>query len=415
MIRHARKYRPVFAAVLALVLLSWLQIPKFVFDVSRTQISASPIRPGADRMELYLPLLKNKSVAVFANPTSVVGKTHLVDSLLKRGIHITKIFGPEHGFRGNEDDGATIGSTTDAATGIPVVSLYGSKSKPSASDLQGVDILIFDIQDVGCRFYTYISSLQKYLEAAIENDKPVLILDRPNPNGFFVDGPVLEPGFKSFVGMQPIPVVYGMTIGEYAKMLLGEHWLDPTIEARPRPAHFKLTVIPCANYTHKSRYELPVSPSPNLPNMQAVYLYPSLCFFEGTSVSLGRGTSRPFQQFGHPSFPDNLYSFTPVSSYGSHKPPQMNRICYGYDLSGVDVRQETGDRLSLKWLLQAYRLLPQKDSFFLATNYIDKLAGTNRLQQQIRQGLSEAAIRQSWQPGLDKFMQIRKKYLLYAD
>lgn len=426
--RPSRKVRHLLIGTLASLLLPALSPSAKAIPVAREFEShpvqkpapapiAEAIQPGAERMDRYLPLLNNKTVAVFANQTSVVGpaNTHLVDTLLKRGIHISKIFSPEHGFRGQEDDGAKVSSAADPATGIPIVSLYGGKNKPSATDLQDVDILLFDIQDVGCRFYTYISSLQKYIEAAIENDKPLIILDRPNPNGFLIDGPILDPKFKSFVGMQPIPVAYGMTIGEYAGMLVGQHWLDPAIEAKPRPAHFKLTVIQCGGYTHQSKYQLPVGPSPNLPNMQSVYLYPSICFFEGTAVSLGRGTPKPFQQFGSPWFPKDLYQFTPVSSHGSHKPPLMDRLCYGYDLSNIDVLQQTGGKISLKWLLQAYQLTPNKDSFFLATNYIDKLAGSDQLQKQIRQGLTESQIRQTWQPGLRNFRQIRKKYLLYAD
>jgi uncharacterized protein YbbC (DUF1343 family) len=394
-------------------------------------------------MDQYLPLLRGQSVAVFANPTSMVGPSHLIDTLLKNGIHIQKIFSPEHGFRGDADAGATVGNQTDPPTGIPVVSLYGSKLKPTADDLADVDVLLFDIQDVGVRFYTYISSLQKFLESAIENNRPLIILDRPDPNGFYVDGPVLDPKFKSFVGMQPIPVVYGMTIGEYARMLVGEQWLDPsvtsqlnaihainqsadridslmqTLNKRPVNIHlndFRLIVIPCRNYTHKSRYTLPVKPSPNLPDMQSVYLYPSLCLFEGTQISLGRGTSKPFQQFGHPSFPPGGYSFTPESLPGARKPPLMGQLCYGFDLSRIDVAKETGNRWSLKWILKAYALFPDKDHFFTGNGSgFDRLAGTAILEQQIREGLTEEDIRKSWEPALTNFKKIRKKYLLYAD
>jgi uncharacterized protein YbbC (DUF1343 family) len=363
--------------------------------------------------------------------------------LLKNGIHIQKIFSPEHGFRGEADAGATVGNQTDPQTGIPVVSLYGSKLKPTADDLANVDVLLFDIQDVGVRFYTYISSLQKFLESAIENNRPLIILDRPDPNGFYVDGPVLDPKFKSFVGMQPIPVVYGMTIGEYARMLIGEQWLDPsvtsqlnaihainqsadridsllrTLQKRPVNIHlndFRLIVIPCRNYTHKSKYTLPVKPSPNLPNMQSVYLYPSLCLFEGTQISIGRGTSKPFQQFGHPSFPPGGYNFTPGSLPGARNPPQLGQLCYGFDLSRIDVAKETGNRWSLKWILKAYTLFPDKDHFFTGNGSgFDRLAGTAILEQQIREGLTEEDIRKSWEPALGNFKKIRKKYLLYAD
>jgi uncharacterized protein YbbC (DUF1343 family) len=407
------------------------------------EIRTGEIRTGAEQLELYLPLLQGQSVAVFANPTSLVGTSHLVDTLLKKGIHIQKIFSPEHGFRGDEDAGTQIGNQTDPRTGIPVISLYGGKLKPTAADLAGVDVLIFDIQDVGVRFYTYISSLQKYLEAAIENNRPLIILDRPDPNGFYVDGPVLDPKLKSFVGMQPIPIVYGMTIGEYARMLVGEQWLDPAIVPAPNETHsinqsaaridsliatlgkrnvnirlndFRLIIIPCENYTHKSRYVLPVKPSPNLPDMQSVYLYPSLCLFEGTPISLGRGTSKPFQQFGHPSFPATGYTFSPESLSGAHNPPLSGQVCNGYDLSKIDVAKETGNRWSLKWLLKAYALFPDKDHFITGNGAgFDRLAGTAVLGQQIREGLAEDEIRKSWEPALGNFKKIRKKYLLYAD
>ncbi|MDP4217105.1 MAG: DUF1343 domain-containing protein [Bacteroidota bacterium] len=402
-----------------------------------------PILTGADQMSQYLPLLKGASIAVFANQTSMVGKTHLVDTLLKKGIHIRKIFSPEHGFRGDADAGEHVNDLQDPRTGIPIISLYGTKRKPSAADLAGIDILLFDIQDVGVRFYTYISSLQEFIEAAIENNRPLIILDRPDPNGFYVDGPVLDPRFKSFVGMQPVPIVYGMTIGEYAHMLVGELWLDPTIirqlstihainesanridsqigAMRKRPAHlamhdFRLIVIPCRNYSHKSRYSLPVKPSPNLPNMQSVYLYPSLCLFEGTPVSLGRGTDKPFQQFGHPAFPSNLYRFVPRSVEDAKNPPLLDKTCYGYDLSRINVSKETGDRLCLKWLIQAYQLYPDKEHFFSgSSNFFNKLAGNDQLKQQLIEGKTEEEIRKSWEPALGNFLKIRKKYLLYPD
>lgn len=387
-------------------------------SVCITVHSQPRIIPGAERMERYLPWLRGANVAIFANQTSVVGSSHLVDTLLKLGIHIKKIFSPEHGFRGNSDAGEQVGSQADPATGIPIISLYGNKLRPAAADLEDVDVMIFDIQDVGVRFYTYISSLQKYLEAAILNDRPLIILDRPNPNGFYVDGPVLDTRFRSFVGMQPIPIVYGMTVGEYARMLIGQGWLDSAVQQK-RNSHakgFRLMVIPCEGYTHHSRYILPVKPSPNLPDMQAVYLYPSLCLFEGTAISLGRGTDKPFQQFGHPSFPNDGYHFTPVSLPGARNPPLKDQTCYGYDLSHIDVAKETGSGLSLKWVLQAYRLFPDKTHFFLASNnFFNKLAGNDVLQQQIKEGLTEAAIRKSWEPALHKFKTIRKKYLLYAE
>jgi uncharacterized protein YbbC (DUF1343 family) len=371
------------------------------------------ILTGADQMDLYLPMLKGATVAIFANQTATVGQSHLVDTLLKSGIHIAKIFSPEHGFRGDADAGEHVNSATDQRTGIPIISLYGNKRKPSAADLEGVDVLLFDVQDVGVRFYTYISSLQEFVESAIENHRPLIILDRPNPNGFYVDGPVLEKKFKSFVGMQPIPTVYGMTIGEYTKMLIGEGWLDSAANAAA--GNLQLTIIPCKNYTHHSRYILPVKPSPNLPNMQSVYLYPSLCLFEGTAISLGRGTDKPFQQFGSPNFPKDLYHFTPASLPGAKNPPLLNQTCYGYDLSNIDVYNTTNGRLSLHWVIEAYRLFPDKQHFFLSNNFFNRLAGNDSLQQQIKDGWTEDRIRQSWQPALDNFKTIRKKYLLYAE
>jgi uncharacterized protein YbbC (DUF1343 family) len=372
-----------------------------------------PILAGADQMSQYLPLLRGQSVAVFANQTSLVGKSHLVDTLLKKGIHIKKIFAPEHGFRGEADAGEQVSNLTDPKTGIPVISLYGSKLRPSVTDLEGVDILLFDIQDVGVRFYTYISSLQEYIRAAIENNRPLIILDRPNPNGFYVDGPVLDPKFKSFVGMQPVPVVYGMTLGEYADMLVGEQWID---SVHTGTHNFRLIVIPCQHYTHKSKYALPVRPSPNLPNMQSIYLYPSLCFFEGTAISLGRGTNKPFQQFGHPSFPNDGYGFTPRSVPGAKNPPLLNQSCFGYDLSRIDVSTETGDRLCLKWLIRAYQLFPDKNNFIPGSGgFFNKLAGNDLLQQQLKEGKTEEEIRKSWEPALSNFKKLRKKYLLYPD
>jgi uncharacterized protein YbbC (DUF1343 family) len=397
--------------------------------------STSEILPAAHRLSEYLPLLKGKKVAVFANQTSVVCNTHLVDTLRKLGVNISVIFGPEHGFRGTADAGEKVESGIDKATGIPVVSLYGKKRKPTKEDLKGANLLLFDIQDVGVRFYTYISSLQDYMEAAIDLNLPLIVLDRPNPNGFYVDGPVLEPKYKSFIGMQPVPVVYGMTIGEYAKMILEEGWLSKeAMEAYTQkvlaaiyPAgavYFSLNVIPCANYTHKSKYVLPVKPSPNLPEIQSVYWYPSTCFFEGTVLSEGRGTDKPFQIFGHPSLPRNLFRFTPTSREGAREPKLKGQVCYGWNLSGSTekVLQNVDNKLQLKWLLQAYQLFSDKETFFLKSGsgsdidyFFNKLAGNATLMQQIKNGVSETDIRKSWAPALSKFKQIRKKYLLYPD
>lgn len=375
---------------------------------TRLPLNAQPLT-GAEQLNEYLPLLQGKRIAILTNNTALVNGSNVVDTLVHRGVHIVRIFSPEHGFRGDADAGETVSNQVDPKTGIPIVSLYGSKRKPSAADLSDVDVMLYDIQDVGVRFYTYPASLQRYMESAIENHRPLIILDRPDPNGQYVDGPVLDTAFRSFVGMQPIPVVYGMTIGEYARMLLGEGWV------RSDPA-FRLTVIQCKHYTHHSRYTLPVKPSPNLPNMQSVSLYPSLCLFEGTAISLGRGTDKAFQQFGAPSLPPTLYSFTPRSVPGATNPPLLGQICYGYDLSGIDVARETGDKMSLKWLLLAYRLFPDKDHFFNGNGSgFDRLAGSSVLRQQVREGLQEEAIRESWEPALQQFKTIRKKYLLYAE
>jgi|SRR6185312_7896846 len=374
------------------------------FLTSQLFVNAQP-QPGAEQMSEYLPLLQGKRVAILTNYTARIDGTTVVDTLVKKGINIVKIFSPEHGFRGDADAGATVGNQRDPVTGIPIVSLYGSKSKPSADDLADVDVMVYDIQDVGVRYYTYPASLERYMESAIGNHRPLIVLDRPDPNGDYVDGPVLDTAFRSFVGMQPVPVVYGMTIGEYARMLLGEGW----VASEPG---FRLTVIQCRHYTHHSRYSLPVKPSPNLRNMQSVYLYPSLCLFEGTAISLGRGTDKPFELFGAPSLPHDLFSFTPRSMPGATSPPHLNEVCYGYDLSSIDVPHA----MSVKWVLLAYRLFPDKDHFFNKNGSVfDRLAGSSVLRQQIQDGLSEEAIRKSWEPGLKHFKTIRKKYLLYAE
>ncbi len=393
---------------------------------STNEAEGGHVITGAERLSVYVPMLKGKRIGLFANQTSVVGHTHLVDTLIKLGVNVTKIFGPEHGFRGNADAGQNLSNYTDEKTGIPVVSLYGSKRRPADEDLKDVDILVFDIQDVGVRFYTYISSLQEFMEAAFENAKPLLILDRPNPNGFYVDGPVLEPAFKSFVGMQPVPVVYGLTIGEYAFMIAGENWLSPKANARhdyyltahnsaDTPFHF--LVIKCKNYSHKTKYVLPVRPSPNLPEIQSVYLYPSTCFFEGTVLSEGRGTEYPFEMFGHPLLPDSLFRFTPKPNEGARSSKHFFEACYGWNLHqpADSVIESINGRLQLRWLIHAYALFPGKDTFFLKNNYFNKLAGNDRLMQQIKNQMPEEEIRKSWEPGLSAFKTIRKKYLFYED
>ena len=391
------------------------------------------ILSGADRINVYMPLIKGRTVGIFANQTSMVGKTHLVDTLRSLGVDIKVIFGPEHGFRGTADAGEKIGNYTDEKTGIPVVSLYGSKRRPSAEDVKDVDILIFDIQDVGVRFYTFISSLEEFMEAAFELGKPLMILDRPNPNGNYVDGPVLDLKYRSFVGRQPIPVVYGMTMAEYAFMIAGEGWLSEKANAKyayyktaensvDTPFHFQ--VIKCKGYDHKTKYVLPVKPSPNLPNIQSIYLYPSTCFFEGTVLSEGRGTNKQFQVFGHPSLPKNLYSFTPNPNDGAKSSKLYGQLCYGWDLSGTpeEVLAKVNNRVQLRWLIEAYSLFPEKDKFFLQPksgkmeeSFFTKLAGNNDLWQQIRDGKTEKEIRASWEPKLNEFKKIRKKYLMYDD
>lgn len=394
---------------------------------SRRTVNQKGLQTGAENMAQYLPLLTGKRVALFANQTSVIGTTHLVDSLKKRGINITVIFGPEHGFRGTADAGEKIGNYKDEKTGIPVISLYGSKRKPSKEDLKDVDVMLFDIQDVGVRFYTFISSLEYYMEAAIEHGKHLIILDRPNPNGHYVDGPVLEPAYKSFVGMQPIPIVYGMTIGEYAQMIFGEQWLNKEVYKWGKTgngAEFELTVVPCNNYSHTTMYDLPVKPSPNLPNIQSIWLYPSTCFFEGTVFSEGRGTTKQFQIFGHPTLPKTLTSFTPRSMDGAKTPKLQDQVCYGWDLSGTkeEVQKTVNNKVQIKWLLEAYKQFPQKEAFFIAPKggkaedyFFNKLAGNSTLMQQIKAGKTEAEIRKSWEPALAKFKAIRKNYLIYKD
>jgi uncharacterized protein YbbC (DUF1343 family) len=368
-------------------------------DVQKTPI------PGANRIESYKSIIEGKSVAVVANQTSIIGKTHLVDKLLSIGINIKAIFAPEHGFRNLADAGETIENGKDPATGIALISLYGSHLKPTSGDLKGIDIVIFDIQDVGVRFYTYLSTLHYIMEACAENHIKCLVLDRPNPNGYYVDGNILDTAYKSFVGMDPVPVVHGMTVGEYAEMINGEGWLKNGLRC-------DLTVIKCANYFHKTLYELPVKPSPNLPNQTSVYLYPSLCFFEGTVISLGRGTSFPFQVFGSPDLPDRGFSFTPQSVPGAKNPPLLGVKCFGTDLRDA-VKRELVPRpeLNLGWLITAYRDFPEKEKFF--TSYFDVLAGGPVLQEQIQKGMTSEQIRATWKEGLEKFAKIREKYLLY--
>lgn len=369
------------------------------------------IQTGADRTSLYVPMLKGKKIAIVANQTSIIQKQskfnsevkniHLVDYLNNSSIlDVVKVFAPEHGFRGKADAGETIKDGIDTKTGLPIISLYGKNKKPSNKQLEGIDIVVFDIQDVGARFYTYISTLHYVMEACAENNIPVILLDRPNPNGNYIDGPVLEPEHKSFVGMHPVPVVYGMTIGEYGKMINGENWLENNLKCN-------LTVIPLKNYTHNTNYSLPIKPSPNLPNDISINLYPSLCFFEGTNVSAGRGTNKQFQIYGSPYLDETNFSFTPQANEGAKYPKYKGKLCYGEDLSN----SKKIDYINLNWLLNAYNKTADKSVFF--NPFFTKLAGTKNLQQQIENGASETDIKASWKNALEAFKRIRKNYLLY--
>jgi uncharacterized protein YbbC (DUF1343 family) len=377
-------------------------------DHSDSTAAVNIIITGAGQTTLYFPLIENKKIAIVTNQTGMIGNVHLIDSLVHAGFDLQIIFAPEHGFRGHAEAGEKVSSDIDRKTGIKIISLYGSNFKPKAEEMKGFDIMIFDIQDVGVRFYTYISTMHYVMEACAEAGIPLIILDRPNPNGFYVDGPILQPEFKSFIGMHPIPVVHGLTVGELALMINGEGWLQNGLQC-------ELTVIPVKNYSHKTLYQLPVAPSPNLPSMASVYLYPSLCFFEGTVMSVGRGTDFPFEIFGHPLYPAHSYSFTPVSKPGyALKPPFMNQTCYGLKLTGYADTLKYNPRLELKWLIDSYRYLGDKTTFF-NPGMFDKLAGTDTLRKQVFAGKSEAEIRTGWQKDIEDYLAIRKKYLLYED
>ena len=377
-----------------------------------TLLLHAQVRVGAERLERYLPMLKDKSIGIVGNQTSVLGSTHLVDTLLSLEVNVKKVFCPEHGFRGIAEAGELIGDQLDLKTGLPIVSIYGKSKKPASEQLDSIEMLIFDIQDVGARFYTYVSTLHYVMEACAENGITVLVLDRPNPNGYYIDGPILKEGYESFVGKHRIPVVHGMTIGEYARMINGERWLDNEIQC-------DLIIISCEGYDHNTRYQLPIRPSPNLPNMASVYLYPSLCFFEGTLVSIGRGTDHPFQCYGHPRLAFGSFAFTPAGE-GKIVTKLNGEKCLGANLSGVadDFRKE--GKLRLGYLIGTYLHLSkllEKDAeekeFF--TDYFDKLAGSDELRKQIQSGTTEEKIRESWQADLASFKKIRKQYLLYSD
>jgi uncharacterized protein YbbC (DUF1343 family) len=363
------------------------------------------VMTGAEHTEQYLPLIKGKVVALVANQTSMVKNRHLADTLLSLGIDIKVIFAPEHGFRNMADAGEIITDGKDPVTGISLISLYGNHLKPTVEDLYGLDYVIFDIQDVGARFYTYISTMHYVMEACAENNVKLIILDRPNPNGFYFDGPVLDTAYSSFVGMDPVPVVHGLTVGEYAIMINNEGWLNNRVRC-------DLIVIRCTNYDHQMYYDLPVKPSPNLPNQTSVYLYPSLCFFEGTPLSCGRGTQFPFQLFGDPNLPDKGFSFTPESLPGAKNPPCLGLKCYGTDLHNAlrdGIVPSPG--LNLSWIIKTYYEYPYKEKFFLP--YFDVLAGGPALREQIQKGMTEKEIKATWKDELEKFGTIRAKYLLY--
>jgi uncharacterized protein YbbC (DUF1343 family) len=374
----------------------------------------SSIVTGAEQTEKYMHLLKGKRVAVLANPTTIIGEKHFVDSMLSRGVNIVKVFGPEHGFRGNASAGAHVGDERDEATGVSIISLYGAKRKPSAQDLADVDIMVFDIQDVGCRFYTYINVLSHIMEACAENNKPLLILDRPNPNGYLVDGPVLDMKLKSGIGMFPIPITHGMTIAEFAQMINGEGWL-------PGKMKCEIIIVQVLNYTHDMPYTLPVKPSPNLNTQQSILLYPSLCLFEGTIISQGRGTYYPFTVLGSPLLKHKYnFSFKPVSIKGmSETPLHMNQECYGLDLRNYNVDEWRKEgRINIEWMIELYNAYPDKEKFFDRTQSkqmgnIDGLAGTADFRKQIMEGKSAQEIRQSWEPALSNYKLMRTKYLIY--
>lgn len=375
--------------------------------ITSTETSKQKIMTGADQTEKYLPLLKGKRVGLVINQTAEINGVALVDTLKSLGVNIKAIFGPEHGFRGTADAGEKVGNYTDKKTGFPVISLYGAKSAPSKEDLKNIDLVVFDIQDVGTRFYTYTITMAKVMQACADNKVPMMILDRPNPNGSLIDGPILESKFKSGVGAHPIPIAHGLTTGEFAQMVNGEGWLTNGVKC-------DLTIIKNANYSHEMEYILPEKPSPNLPNNRSIYLYPSLCLFEGTNISQGRGTTFPFQVLGSPLLKGKYeFSFIPKSIDGMSKnPPLENQVCYGIDFRKMDLQKlKNAKQLDIKILLDLYQAYPDKANFF--TPFFNKLAGNDVLMQQIKAGKTEAEIRSSWQADLDAYQTMRKKYLLY--
>ncbi len=374
-----------------------------------SQIEGLPIVTGAEQVDQYLPFLRGQRVGLLVNATSMVGQSHLVDVLKDKKVSIQTIFAPEHGFRGDADAGENVNNTIDPATGIPIISIYGAKKGPTREDLSNIDLVIFDVQDVGARFYTYLSTLKYLMEACAFYKKPLLLLDRPNPNGHYIDGPVLEMSKVSFIGIIPIPVVHGMTLGELAQLMNGENYLKDNLKCN-------LKVIACKNYDHQKSYIVPVKPSPNLPNQTSILLYPSLCLFEGTNFSVGRGTDKQFQIYGSPKALKGDFYFTPESKPGATSPFLQGKKCRGYDLSGISpevIKAES--RINLSYLLEAYRNYPDRANFFLKNNFIDLLMGTSEFQEQVKNGLSETQIRDSWHEGLEKFKNVRKKYILYSN
>jgi len=383
-----------------LALSSWLLIFPCAFSQPANP-KEGKIIVGAEQLDVLLPRLQGKRVGLLVNNTSKVGETHLVDTLRNLRVNLKEIFSPEHGFRGNAADGELISNSEDTKTGLKITSLYGDNKKPTPEQLAEVDVVIYDIQDVGARFYTYISSLHYMMEACAEQGKKLIVLDRPNPNAGYIDGPILRPELKSFVGMHPLPIVYGMTVGELAQMINGEGWLQTGKKC-------DLEIIPLRNYTHQKSYALPVKPSPNLPNDHAVALYPSICLFEGTVISLGRGTTSPFEVVGNPELKGQPFQFTPITIQGMSKnPPYENKICYGLDLRN----EKTENKISLRYLIYMYQHYPDKGKFF--TPYFAKLAGTPELEEQIKKGFTEEQIRVTWQKDLDTYKIKRSKYLLY--
>ena len=383
---------------------------KYLITVSFIIIFLTPsaqVRCGAERVRQYYPLLQNKNIGVVANSASLVGQVNVVDTLIRMGLRVEKIFCPEHGFRNYSDAGQTIKNSTDSTSRLPVISLYGKKKKPDPEDLKDIDIVVFDLQDVGTRFYTYLSTLSYMMEACSQANIPLLVFDRPNPNGFYIDGPVMDSSLYSFIGMHPVPIVYGMTIGEYAKMVNEEGWLKDRMIC-------DLQVIPLENYTHHTHYVLSAKPSPNLTDMNAIYLYPSLCLFEGTIISVGRGTTYPFEVFGHPDLKGASFQFTPQTGNSSVNPLFSRHLCYGEDLRDYyKTHPEAFGRLNLGWLITVYKSLGNEPHFF--NESFDRLAGTPNLRKQITEGKTEQDIRSSWQEGLERFREIRKKYLIYPE